>query len=138
MACKRLLLIDDDEDILDVASLTLETMGDYKVSTASSGRAGIAYALEHRPDAILLDVMMPELDGPSTFRELLAHAATRTIPVIFLTAKVQSADRRRLKDLGATGIIAKPFDPMALAAEVRNILDGKPAQTRPEVFPAQP
>lgn len=125
MLPKHLLLIDDEDDIREVASLTLEAVGGFSVSTAPSGRAGIAAALEQQPDAILLDVMMPDLDGPSTFRELLAHEATKRIPVIFLTAKVQSADRRRLSELGAKGIIAKPFDPMALAAEVGSILEGK-------------
>jgi CheY-like chemotaxis protein len=122
MLPKHLLLIDDEDDIREVASLTLEAVGGYSVSTASSGRAGIAAALAQQPDAILLDVMMPDLDGPSTFRELRSHEATRRIPVIFLTAKVQSADRRRLSELGAKGIIAKPFDPMALAGEVGSIL----------------
>ena len=125
MSPKHLLLIDDEEDIREVASLTLETMGNFQVSTAPNGRAGIATAIANRPDAILLDVMMPDLDGPSTFRELQAQAATRDVPVIFLTAKVQSADRRRLSELGAKGIIAKPFDPMALAAEVGSILGEK-------------
>jgi DNA-binding response OmpR family regulator len=124
MSPKHILLIDDEEDIREVASLTLETMGGYQVATAASGRAGVASAIAQRPDAILLDVMMPDLDGPSTFRELQAHTTTRAIPVIFLTAKVQAADRRRLSELGAKGIIAKPFDPMALAAEVGAILGG--------------
>ena len=124
MLRKRLLLIDDEDDIREVASLTLETVGNFDVSTAPSGRAGIIAAREQKPDAILLDVMMPELDGPSTFRELRAHEETRDIPVIFLTAKVQGADCRRLSELGAKGIIAKPFDPMRLAQEVSVILGG--------------
>jgi CheY-like chemotaxis protein len=118
---KRILIIDDENDIREVAALALETAGDFDVVTANGGRAGLIAARDHRPDLILLDVMMPELDGPSTFQELRQSEATRSIPVIFLTAKVQTADRRRLSDLGALGILAKPFDPMRLADEIAAI-----------------
>jgi CheY-like chemotaxis protein len=118
---KQILIIDDEDDIREVATLALEIGGDFEVAAADGGRAGIKAAHERRPDLILLDVMMPELDGPSTFRELQQSDATRSIPVIFLTAKVQSADRRRLSDLGALGILAKPFDPMRLAADIAAI-----------------
>jgi CheY-like chemotaxis protein len=122
MRPRTILLIDDEDDIREVATLTLETMGDFEVTSASSGEAGIECATREQPDAILLDVMMPELDGPSTLARLRAIAVTRDIPVIFLTAKVQAVDRRRLADLGAVGIIAKPFDPMTLAEEVTSLL----------------
>ena len=129
MPHKTILLIDDEDDIREVATLTLETMGDFAVTSASSGEAGIECATRERPDAILLDVMMPELDGPSTLARLRAIAVTRDIPVIFLTAKVQAVDRRRLADLGAVGIIAKPFDPMTLAEEVTSLLQGASVST---------
>jgi CheY-like chemotaxis protein len=122
MSHKQILIIDDENDIREVAALALETAGDFDVITADGGRAGVAAARDRRPDLILLDVMMPELDGPSTFQELQQSEATRSIPVIFLTAKVQPADRRRLSDLGALGIIAKPFDPMRLADDVAAIV----------------
>lgn len=122
MPHKTILLIDDEDDIREVATLTLETMGDFSVTSASGGEAGIECATRERPDAILLDVMMPELDGPSTLARLREIEVTRDIPVIFLTAKVQAVDRRRLADLGAVGIIAKPFDPMTLAEEVSALL----------------
>ena len=115
---KRILIIDDEDDIREVAALALETSGDFEVTTADGGWAGLTSALRIRPDLILLDVMMPELDGPSTYLQLQQSEATSSIPVIFLTAKVQSADRRKLSDLGAIGIIAKPFDPMRLASEI--------------------
>ena len=118
MARKRILIIDDEDDIREVATLALETAGDFDVTTANGGRAGVEAARNRRPDLILLDVMMPELDGPSTVQELQQGETTRSIPVIFLTAKVQSADRRRLADLGALGILAKPFDPMRLAGDI--------------------
>jgi DNA-binding response OmpR family regulator len=115
---RRILIIDDESDIREVAALALEMAGDFDVITANGGRAGLLAAREQHPDLILLDVMMPELDGPSTFQELRQSDATRSIPVIFLTAKVQTADRRRLSDLGALGILAKPFDPMHLAGDI--------------------
>ncbi|HEX3580630.1 MAG TPA: response regulator, partial [Thermoanaerobaculia bacterium] len=86
--------------------------------TAASGAEALRVAPEVRPDAILLDVMMPEMDGPTTFRHLQSDPATRDIPVIFLTAKVQAADRRRFSELGVRSMIAKPFDPLRLATDV--------------------
>ena len=121
MPRKRILIIDDEDDIREVAALALEVAGDFEVVTADGGRAGLTAAASQHPDLILLDVMMPELDGPSTFQELRKSETTRSIPVIFLTAKVQTADRRRLSDLGARGILAKPFDPMRLAADIASI-----------------
>lgn len=118
MPRRRVLIVDDEEDIRDVAALALETGGDFEVLLANGGRAGLSIARERRPDLILLDVMMPELDGTATLRELRHDEATRSIPVIFLTAKIQTADRRRLSDLGSLGVIAKPFDPMTLAGDV--------------------
>ena len=115
MTPKRVLIIDDEDDIREVAALALETAGGWEVITAAGGRAGVEAAREARPDLILLDVMMPELDGPSTYRLLLETEETRAIPVIFLTAKVQSGEQRKLHELGALGIIAKPFDPLRLA-----------------------
>lgn len=121
MLRKRILVIDDDDDVREVAAMALETAGDYDILTADNGRTGLAQAVRQQPDLILLDVMMPELDGPSTFRLLRQSDVTRTIPVIFLTAKVQAADRRSLTSLGANGLISKPFDPLRLADQVAEI-----------------
>ncbi|MEA2490694.1 MAG: hypothetical protein QOH21_2486 [Acidobacteriota bacterium] len=121
MSRKRILVIDDDDDVREVAALALETGGDFEILTADNGRAGLAKALQCHPDLILLDVMMPELDGPSTFRLLRQGSRTSGIPIIFLTAKVQAADRRNLTALGANGFIAKPFDPLLLAEQVWEI-----------------
>lgn len=118
MSPKRILIIDDEDDIREVASLALECAGDFEVTTASDGLSGLKMAHSLQPDLILLDVMMPELDGPSTYRRLKEDDATRSIPVIFLTAKVQKAERGTLWDLGALGIIAKPFDPVRLGEEI--------------------
>ena len=122
MSPKKILLIDDDDDIREVAELSFESDGGFEVFTASNGRAGVELARRHRPDMILLDVMMPELDGPSTYALLQQSAETRDIPVIFLTAKVQAGDKRTLLGLGARGIIAKPFDPLLLPENVLETL----------------
>jgi len=115
---KRILVIDDEDDIREVAQLSLETIAGWEVYSASSGEEGIRVAAEQRPDAILLDVMMPEMDGPSTFRALQANEATAGIPVILLTAKVQASDRSRFEGLGVTAVLTKPFDPMELSQDV--------------------
>jgi CheY-like chemotaxis protein len=122
MAAKRVLLIDDEDDIREVAQVSLEMVGNWEVITASSGAEGLARAVAERPDAILLDVMMPDLDGPSTYGRLQANPTTRDIPVILLTAKVQASDQRRFADLGVAAVIAKPFDPLQLAGQVAGAL----------------
>jgi CheY-like chemotaxis protein len=115
---RRVLIIDDEEDIREVAALSLETVAGWDVVLAGSGVAGIAKAQECQPDAILLDVMMPGMDGPTTFRELQALPETAKIPVILLTAKVQAADQKRFSDLGVARVMFKPFDPMTLASDI--------------------
>lgn len=122
MSRKKLLLIDDENDIREVATLCLEVMADFDVITAANGTAGVAKAEAEHPEVILLDVMMPGIDGVTTFQRLQESEATRSIPVIFMTAKVQTTDRERLTGLGARGIIAKPFDPMTLADQVLALL----------------
>jgi CheY-like chemotaxis protein len=118
----RILIIDDEEDIRDVAALSLETVAGWDVMVASSGAQGIARAIEHQPDAILLDVMMPGMDGPTTFRELRNNPVTAKIPVLLLTAKVQATDQRRFADLGVEAILFKPFDPMTLSTQIAAVL----------------
>ena len=122
MTTRRILIVDDEDDIREVAQVSLELVGQYEVLTASSGRDGVRSARADQPDAILLDVMMPDMDGPATLAELLADPLTRDIPVLFLTAKTQSAERTRLSELGAAGVLTKPFDPLKLAAEVATTL----------------
>jgi CheY-like chemotaxis protein len=115
---KRILIIDDEDDIREVAQVSLELVGGYEVLTAASGPDGVARARAEQPDAILLDVMMPGRDGPSTLLELRADPVTQHIPVVFLTAKNQTAERDRLTRLGADGVLTKPFDPLKLASDV--------------------
>jgi CheY-like chemotaxis protein len=118
MSRKRILIVDDEDDIREVAQVSLELVGDYDVLTAANGRDGLEQARSARPDAILLDVMMPDMDGPSTLAQLREDPDTRDIPVVFLTAKTQAAERARLAGLGAAGILTKPFDPLKLPGEV--------------------
>jgi CheY-like chemotaxis protein len=118
----RILIIDDEDDIREVAALSLETVAGWQVYMANSGAQGLARAIEHRPDAILLDVMMPGMDGPTTFRELRKNPITARIPVLLLTAKVQSSDQRRFADLGVEAILFKPFDPLTLANQISTVL----------------
>ncbi len=119
---RRILIIDDEDDIREVAALSLETVAGWDVMMAGSGAAGIVKALEQQPDAILLDVMMPVMDGPTTFRELHKLPETTNIPVILLTAKVQAADQKRFSDLGVAAVMFKPFDPLTLAGEIAHAL----------------
>ncbi len=119
---RKILLVDDEDDIREVAQLSLEMTAGWEVRTASSGAEALRLAPAERPDAILLDVMMPGMDGPATARALKAAPETAEIPIILLTAKVQAADRRRFDDLGIAGVLSKPFDPMALAEEVSGVL----------------
>jgi len=125
MLHKKLLVIDDEDDIRDVATVTLEFTRGWIIESANGGAAGVERAQAFRPDAILLDVMMPDVDGPATFRLLQNDVETRDIPVIFLTAKVQPADLRKFTQLGVRGVIAKPFDPLKLADQVEALLDWK-------------
>jgi CheY-like chemotaxis protein len=122
VTAKRILIVDDEEDIREVAQLTLEAVGGWEVLTAASGNEGLAKAEAEQPDAILLDIMMPDLDGFTTFQKLQANSVTQDIPVILLTAKVQVADRLRFAELGLTAMIFKPFDPMTLADQVADVL----------------
>jgi len=120
---KRILIVDDEDDIREVAQVSLELVGGYEVLTASSGRAGVERARGAQPDAILLDVMMPAMDGPATLVALRADPRTRDIPVVILTAKTHAAERQRLGQLGAAAILTKPFDPLKLAGDVAKALD---------------
>jgi two-component system, OmpR family, alkaline phosphatase synthesis response regulator PhoP len=119
----RVLIIDDEEDVRSVTSLALSAVGGMEVLEAAGGAEGFALAGKERPDAILLDVMMPGQNGIATLAQLRESEVTRAIPVVLLTAKAMSFELRRLEELGASGVITKPFDPMALADELRAILE---------------
>jgi len=118
----KVLIIDDEDDIRRIARIALTKVGKIDVIEASSGTEGVRMAAEERPDVVLLDVMMPGLDGPSTLAALRSDPATASLPVVFLTAKAMASEVERLKGLGVRGVLTKPFDPMTLASELRAIL----------------
>jgi two-component system OmpR family response regulator len=116
------LIIDDEADIRRVARLSLARIGGMDVSDAANGLEGTEKAAAEQPDAILLDVMMPGLDGPATLHALRADPRTAAIPVVFLTAKAMPDEVARLLSLGVRGVLNKPFDPMTLPAQLRAAL----------------
>jgi CheY-like chemotaxis protein len=126
VTAKRILIVDDEYDIRAVAELALKTVAGWQVLTAASGSEGLDKAALEQPDAILLDVMMPEMDGIATLQALQANPATESIPVILMTAKAQAADQRRFAELGVAGIITKPFKAMQLSAQVVAVLGWQP------------
>lgn len=122
MSTKRILLIDDEVDIHKIAQVGLMLSAGWELLTAQSSDEGLAIVASEPLDAILLDVMMPGRDGVATLKLLRESPATENIPVIFMTAKAQSADRRRFYALGAQGVITKPFDPITLADQISGFL----------------
>jgi len=119
---RRILIIDDEDDIREVAALSLEATAGWEILTACSGAEGIDIAIVEQPDAILMDVMMPGVDGPTTFARMQQTPAISQIPVLLLTAKVQGVDQRRFAGLGLAGILFKPFDPITLADQISTAL----------------
>ena len=125
MELKKILIVDDDAGIRRIAELSLTKVGKLDVTLAKSGAEALEMVKSQRPDLILLDVMMPGMDGPSTFLELRRGRETADIPVILLTAKVQGADQKRFASLGVSGVLFKPFDPMTLAQQMSDTLGWK-------------
>ena len=122
MGAKRILFIDDEEDIKILAQFCLESEAGWFMIGASNGLEGITIAEKEQPDAILLDAMMPELDGIQTIAKLQNNPRTKNIPTIFITAKAQASDRRRFYSAGAKGVINKPFDSLTLASQISGFL----------------
>ena len=122
MSISKVMLVDDDEDLRLLGRLALGDVGGWETLVASSGPEAVTLASTHRPDVILLDFMMPGVDGVATLELLRANADTADIPVIFMTAKAQRDDVQRYLELGAIGVIGKPFDPIGLADEIRRIM----------------
>lgn len=122
MSSKRILLIDDDQNITAVVSACLVTLGAWSVFIASSGRQGLIKAKEEQPDAILLDVMMPDMNGVTLLKKLRQESLCYKMPVILLTAKAQLRDHHSYGDLDVAGVISKPFDPLTLVAQISQLL----------------
>lgn len=119
---RRVLVVDDEEAIREVVRIGLEVADGWTVEVASNGAQAVEMCSADPPDVVLLDVMMPTMDGPTTFARLQDDPRTRGVPVILLTAKVQPAERRRYDDLAVAGVLAKPFDPLALPGQVADLL----------------
>ncbi|MDT3381631.1 response regulator [Labrys portucalensis] len=118
----KILYVDDEDDIREIAQISLELEPQFEVRSSASGSRALVDAAEWQPDLVLLDVMMPGMDGPETLRQLAASARTAAIPVAFVTARTQTHEVVRYRAMGAIGVIAKPFDPMALAKDVKRLL----------------
>lgn len=115
----RILMVEDDLDIRSIAHLSLTAVGGFTVALCASGEEALAQAEAFAPDLILLDVMMPGLDGPATLAALRAKPALAAVPALFMTAKVQPQEVVHYRELGALDVVAKPFDPMALPGQLR-------------------
>lgn len=122
MTTKRILIVDDEQDIREATQICLEVLGEWEVMTASSGKEGLIKAAAEQPDLILLDVMMPDMDGLTTLQNLQANPATQNIPVILLTAKAQPAEKRRFTELKVAAVITKPYDPFMLSDQLTQAL----------------
>ncbi|MBO9340004.1 MAG: response regulator [Chloroflexus sp.] len=118
---QKILFVEDDPDIQMVAQLALEAVGGYTVQMCSSGKEALAVAEQFAPDLILLDVMMPGMDGPTTLMELRKKPSLTHTPVVFMTARVQRHEIEQYLAMGAADVISKPFDPMTLSAQVADI-----------------
>lgn len=119
---KTILVVEDEASLRLVIQITLERLGGWSVLTAASGRDGVSQAQQVHPDVILLDVMMPDMDGLEVLQQLRSQPQTSRIPVILLTAKIMPISREEQTQLGVSGIIAKPFDPLQLSQQVAKFL----------------
>ena len=119
---RKIIVVDDDDDVRRLAVMSLTRVGGHEVRAAESGAACLAALADELPDVVVLDVMMPGMDGPATLAEIRAGSRTYAVPVIFLTAGVVEADVDRLRSLPVAGVLRKPFDPMTLPAQVANLL----------------
>ncbi len=122
----HVLYVDDEPDIREIASLALSGVGGLRVTLCASGAEALTQVPAMRPDLVLLDVMMPMMDGPAVLAALRADPATAAIPVVFLTAKAQAAEMQSYLRLGALGVIAKPFDPLTLADQLKALWRRRP------------
>jgi len=118
---QRILYVEDEPDIQAVAQIALENVGGFTIKVCQHGQQALAEAAAFKPDLLLLDVMMPDMDGPTTLIELHKQPELANIPAIFMTAKVQPQEVAQLRTLGAVDVITKPFDPMTLSDQIRKI-----------------
>ncbi|MBN7770177.1 response regulator [Marinobacter daepoensis] len=119
---ERVLYVEDDADIRSVAELALADVGGFCVCLCASGQEALAQIDDFGPDLVLLDVMMPGMDGPQTLQALKQRPRGLDVPVVFMTARLQPSEIEEYRALGAIGVIPKPFDPMTLADDIRALL----------------
>lgn len=120
---RKVLVIDDDMPIITIVQAALELTAGWQVISTTSGKEGVAIAATEQPDAILLDVTMPKLDGKAVLKLLQTQAETQNIPVIFLTAQARTSEQEVLKALGVAGVVIKPFSPNTIATHIKALLD---------------
>jgi len=125
----KILIIDDEDDVRDIASMCLGLLDGEQVITASGGQEGLDLAAQNKPDVILLDLMMPVMDGAETMRRLRANPETQDIPVIFLTVKNIQSEIDRLMELGALAVMRKPFEPTTLGSQITEIVKASLGQS---------
>ncbi|WP_100637927.1 response regulator [Marinobacter salexigens] len=118
---KRIMMVEDEPDIRSVAELALEAIGGFELIACESGQQALEQIVDSRPQLIILDVMMPGMDGPETLKAIRSLPEYAETPAVFITAKVQSDEVRSYLALGAAGVIPKPFDPLTLADQIREI-----------------
>ncbi len=119
---RRILIIDDEDSIRDILQAALEDIAAWKTILAASGQEGLEKCSLEQPEAILLDISMPDMDGVQLYEQLQANPMTQSIPVILLTAKVLPSDRAQFADMGVAGTIIKPFNPMMICHQIADIL----------------
>ena len=129
---QRILMVEDDPDIQVVARLSLEAVGGFTVEICSGGREALQTVPHFAPDMVLLDVMMPDMDGPTVLLQLRKEAATRELPVVFLTAKAQAREIEGYYEMGALSVISKPFDPMELPTTLQALWEKRELVVGPQ------
>jgi two-component system, OmpR family, response regulator len=122
---RSIMLVEDEPDIQEVARLSLESFGKFKVHICSNGQEALDSVESIKPDLIMLDMMMPGMDGLTTLKLLRENASLQNIPVIFMTAKAQANEMKQYIEKGAIGAISKPFDPIKLVSDIKEIWDAK-------------
>lgn len=118
---KKILYVEDDQDIAEITTMTLECLANFEVKHVPSGREVLNTFFDYKPQLILMDVMMPEMDGIETFKELQKNPQTKNTPVIFITAKAQVHEQQAYRQMGVAGVIVKPFDPNTLCTTIESI-----------------
>lgn len=123
MNSSKVLLVDDNADLRKLVSKTLTSLSDWQVDTADSGLAALAFLEDHKPDLILMDVSMPQMDGLTTISEIKKREHWRHIPIILITARVQNHEMNQYRHLAIAGVISKPFDPIKLPQQIKRLLE---------------